>query len=141
MYCIPYIFHVHDSIVVCFSNISAYFARNAESLITQESLRKSCSLAGGFVPTRCHRGGRERRYLVAFVSSGVMISINSIDAHIGHESSVGVYLAKRSRIYRIESAAMVSVMFVLLTAGGAPVGLVLVFAATRSEMALRSVFV
>ena len=33
-----------------------------------------------------------------------MISINSIDVHIGHESSVGVYLAKRSRIYRIESA-------------------------------------
>ena len=70
-----------------------------------------------------------------------MISINSIDVHIGHESSVGVCLAKRSRIYRIESAAMVSVMFVLLTIGGAPVGLVLVFAATRKEMALRSVFV
>ena len=34
---------------------------------------------------------------------------------------------------------MVSVMFVLLAIGGAPVGLVLVFAATRSEMALRSV--
>ena len=69
-----------------------------------------------------------------------MISIKSIDVYIGHESSVGVYLAKRSRIYRIESAAIVSVMFVLLTVGGAPVGLVLVFAATRSEMALRSVF-
>ena len=70
-----------------------------------------------------------------------MISINSIDVHIGHESSVGVYLAKRSRIYRIESTAMASVMFVLLTIAGAPVGLVLVFAATRSEVALRSVFV
>ena len=76
-----------------------------------------------------------------FVSNGVMISIKSIDVHIGHERSVGVYFANRSRIYRIESAAMVSVMFVLLTVGGAPVGLVLVFAATRSEMALRSVFV
>ena len=64
-FCIPYIFHVHDRIVVCFSNISAYFARNAESLITQESSRKSCSHAGGFVPTRSHRGGRARRYLVA----------------------------------------------------------------------------
>ena len=31
---------------------------------------------------------------------------------------------------------MVSVMFVLLAIGGAPVGLVLVFAATRKEMAL-----
>ena len=31
-YCIPYILHVHDRIVVSFSNISAYFARNAESL-------------------------------------------------------------------------------------------------------------
>ena len=36
---------------------------------------------------------------------------------------------------------MVSVMFVRLTIGGAPVGLVLVFTATRSEMVLRSVFV
>ena len=69
-----------------------------------------------------------------------MISIKSIDVHIGHEGSVGVYLAKRSRIYPIESAAMVSVMFVLLAIGGASVGLVLVFAATRSEMALRSAF-
>ena len=105
-YCIPYILHVHDRKVVCFSNISAYFARNAESLITQGSSRKSCSLAGGFVPTRSHRGRRARRYLVvirvlAFVSSGVMISIKSIDVHIGHESSVGVCFAKRSRIYRI----------------------------------------
>ena len=66
-----------------------------------------------------------------------MISIKSIDVHIGHESSVEVCFAKRSRIYRIESAAMVSVMFVRLTIGGAPVRLVLVFAATRSEMALR----
>ena len=32
--------------------------------------------------------------------------------------------------------AMVSVMFVLLTIGGGPVGLVLVFAATHKEMAL-----
>ena len=70
-----------------------------------------------------------------------MISIKSIDVHIGHEGSVGVCFAKRSRIYPIESAGMVSVMFVLLTIGGASVGLVLVFAATRSEMALRSVFV
>ena len=49
---------MHDRIVVCFSNISAYFARNGESLITQESSRKSCSLAGGFVPTCSHRDGR-----------------------------------------------------------------------------------
>ena len=33
---------------------------------------------------------------------------------------------------------MVSVMFVLLTIGGRPVGLVLVFAATPKEMALWS---
>ena len=31
-YCIAYILHVHDRIVVSFSNISAYFARNAEYL-------------------------------------------------------------------------------------------------------------
>ena len=35
--------------------------------------------------------------------------------------------------------AMVSVMFVHLTIGGGPVGLVLVFAASPKEMALRSV--
>ena len=46
--------------------------------------------------------GRDR--VLVFVSSGVIISIKSIDVHIGHESSVGVYFAKRSRIYRIESA-------------------------------------
>ena len=46
--------------------------------------------------------GRDR--VLASVSSGVMISINSIDVHIGHEGSVGVCFAKRSRIYRIESA-------------------------------------
>ena len=51
-----------------------------------------------------------------------MISIKSIDVHIGHERRVGVYFANRSRIYRIESAAMVSVMFVLLAIGGASVG-------------------
>ena len=43
--------------------------------------------------------GRDR--VLVFVSSGVMISIKSIDLHIGHESSVGVCFAKRSRIYRI----------------------------------------
>ena len=93
--------------MVLFSNISAYFARNADSLITQGSSRKSCSLAGGFVPTRSHRAGVSvfgRDRVLVFVSSGVMISIKSIDVHIGHESSVGVYLAKRSQIYRIESA-------------------------------------
>ena len=36
---------------------------------------------------------------------------------------------------------MVSGMFVRYPVDGAPVGLVLVFAATRKEMALRSVFV
>ena len=65
-----------------------------------------------------------------------MIRIKSMDVHIGHEGSVGVSFAKRSRIYRIESAAMVSVMFVLLAIGGMLVGLVLVFAATPKEMAL-----
>ena len=65
--------------------------------------------AGGFVPTRSHRGGRAlsvfgRDRVLVFVSSGVMQSIKSIDVHIGHESSVVVYFAKRLRIYRIESA-------------------------------------
>ena len=99
-YCIPYILHVHDSIGVSFSNISAYFARNAE--ITQESSRKSCSCrrfrSNPFPPRRPGASVFSRDRVLAFVSSGVMISIKSIGLHIGHESSVG---AKRSRIYRI----------------------------------------
>ena len=99
---------LHDrSLVVSFSNIWAYFAGIAETLITQESSRKSCSLAGGFVPTRSHRGGQAPclaigldRVLV-FGLSGVMISIKSIYVHMGHESSVGVCFVNRLRIYRI----------------------------------------
>ena len=104
-YCIPYIFHVHDRIVVCFSNISAYFARNAESLITQESLRKSCSCRRfRFNPFPPRRLGR--RYFVVirvlvFGLSGVMISIKSIDLHIGHGRSTRVCIGKTLRIYRI----------------------------------------
>ena len=71
-----------------------------------------------------------------------MISIKSIDRHIGHERSEGVCFATDYEyIASNRQHAMVSVMFVLLTIGGAPVGLVLVFAATRKEMALWSVFV
>ena len=58
------------------------------------------------VPTEAASGlsvfGRDR--VLASVSSGVMLTLNSIDVHIGHEGSVGVCFAKRSRIYRIESA-------------------------------------
>ena len=36
-----------------------------------------------------------------FVSSGVMISMKSIDRDIGHESSVGVCFVKTLGIYRI----------------------------------------
>ena len=64
--------------------------------------------AVSFQPVPTEAPGR-CRYLVvirvlAFVSSGVMIRIKSIDVHVGHESSVGVCFAKRSRKYRIESA-------------------------------------
>ena len=71
-----------------------------------------------------------------------MISIKSIDVHIGHESSVGVCLAKRLRIYRIKSAIRHGQRHVCPVNGRWRVGrLVLVFAATRKEMALRSVSV
>ena len=63
-----------------------------------------------------------------------MISIKSIDLHIGNGRSAQVCIAKRLRIYCIGS-----VMFVRSTVGGRLVGLVLVFAATCREMALRSV--
>ena len=73
-----------------------------------------------------------------FGLSDVMISIKSIDVHIGHESSVGVCFAKRSRIYRIGNHHF-DIFFPRFPRGGGSVGLVLVFAATRREMALRSV--
>ena len=71
-----------------------------------------------------------------------MISIKSIGLHIGHESSVGVCFANRLRIYRIESARRHGLRHVCLVNGRWRVGrLVLVFAATRKEVALRSVSV
>ena len=50
------------------------------------------------------RVGIGRDGVLVFAPSGVMKCIKSIDRDIGHESSVGVYFAKRLRIYRIESA-------------------------------------
>ena len=49
---------VHDSsLVFPFSNLSAYLAYLKSDLLTQRCSRKSCSPAGGFVPTRSHRAG------------------------------------------------------------------------------------
>ena len=81
-------------------------------------------------------GGRDR--VLVFGLSGVMISIKSIDVHIGHDSSVGVCFAKRSRIYQIGNCHF-DIFFSRLLRGGGSVGLVLVFAAMPREMALRSV--
>ena len=71
-------------------------------------LRKSCSCRRfRYNPFPLRRTGAsvfDRDRVLAFVSSGVMINIKSIGRHIGHDSSVGVCIAKRSRIYRIESA-------------------------------------
>ena len=72
---------------VMFVRLVLVFAATPKEMALLSS-RKSCSLAGGFVSTRSHRGGR----VLVFVSSGIMISMKSIDVHIGHESSVGVYL-------------------------------------------------
>ena len=68
-----------------------------------------------------------------------MISIKSIDRDIGHESSVGVCFREEIMNISHRQDTMVSVMFVRFMIGRGPVGLVLVFAATRREMALRSV--
>ena len=70
-----------------------------------------------------------------------MISIKSIDVHIGHDSSVGVCFAKRSGIHRIGNRhfAILSPPFPERWRVGPDSFLVLVFAATCSEMALGSV--
>ena len=91
---------VHDSsLVVCFSNIWAYF------FITQESSRKSCSCRqfrfNPFPPRQPDASVFGRDRVLVFGFSGVTISIKSIDVHIDHVSSVGVCIAKRLRIYRI----------------------------------------
>ena len=108
----------NDRLLVCLSEYLPW--RNVYSIYSMSSLgvcfaqrspessRKSCSCRrfrfNPFPPRRpgVTVFGRDR--VLVFVSSSVMISIKSIDVHIGHESSVGVYFAKKSRIYRIESA-------------------------------------
>ena len=77
-----------------------------------------------------------------FVLRGVLISIKLIDAHIGHSSSVGVCFCEE--ITNIYNWPWFSRRFVFVRSsldGGsiAITFLVLVFAATRSEMALQSV--
>ena len=91
------------------SMIAVYFGEEIAIRHFLFSPRVKVVAAGGFVSTRSHRGGRARRYFVVigvlvFGLSGVLISIKSIDRHIGHESSVGVCIAKTLRIYQIESA-------------------------------------
>ena len=78
--------------------------------------------------------------VLAFSFSGVMISIKLIDVHIiGHGRSVGVCVAKRVQIYRIGAIREGSFLSLpRYAAGRLPFVLVLVFAATRGEMALRS---
>ena len=58
MYCIPYILHVHDSIGGCFSNISAYFARNAESLRRSPRVKVVVLPAVSFQPVPTEADGR-----------------------------------------------------------------------------------
>ena len=91
---------VHDSsVVVSFSNILAYFASIAETLITHESSRKSCSCwrfrFNPFPPRRPGASVFGRDRVLVFGFSGVMISIKSIDLHIGHGRSERVCIAKR----------------------------------------------
>ena len=83
--------------------------RKAHDMITKRSPRKrKVKVAVALVRTRSHilvlvfaatrkEGAQGPRML--FSLRGVMISMKSIDVHIGHKSSVGVCFAKRSRIY------------------------------------------
>ena len=69
-------------------------------MLRSSSKSKSCSRRFPF--TRSHRGSASclDRVLV-FGLSGVMISIKSIDLHIGHGRSVRVCIMKTLRIYRM----------------------------------------
>ena len=132
-----YILHVHDSSLgVCFANISRI------ALFFCGPRVKVKVVAGGSLSPHSHRGGGSclgiglDRVLV-FGFSGVMISIKSIDVFIGHGCSVGVCFAKRLQIYRIGKRHF-SIFFPRSAVSGRSVGLVLVFDATRREMALRS---
>ena len=111
-------------------------------MFTNRASRKSCRPPLQPVPTEAagHIGIGCNRVLV-FGLSDVMMSIKSIDVHIGHESSVGVCSSKITRIalHRIASGYR-CVVFASSTLGGGSVAissLVLVFATTHKEMALQ----
>ena len=70
------------------------FSRKRQKLQPAVSLHPVPTEAAGHV-------GIGRDTVLVFGFSGVMISIKSIDRHIGHESSVGVCIAKTLRIYCI----------------------------------------
>ena len=77
-----------------------------------------------------------------FVLRGVLIIIKLIDAHIGHSSSVGVRFCEEITNISHRPCFSRRLIFVRSSLDGGLVTivfLVLVFAATRSEMALRSV--
>ena len=113
-------------------------------MFTLRSSHKSKVVAGGFNSTRSYRCGVSclgiglDRVLV-FGLSSVMISIKSIDVHIGHESSVGVCFSRRDHEYIELAIAILTSFSPRFPRGGGSIGLVLVFAAMRREMALRSV--
>ena len=88
--------HHDSSLVVCFSNISAYFAQREVIKVLRSGARvkvKVKVVAGSFTFARMRRVGVGRHRVLVFGLSGVMISIKSIDLHIGHGRSV--YIAKR----------------------------------------------
>ena len=107
---------VNGSLVVCLSEylplhsvhiyilaikVQGFVSRRAGIFLVKG---KSCSRRRQFRFTpfpRMWRVGIGRDRVLVFGFSGVMISMKSIDLHIGHGRSVRVYFAKRLRIYRI----------------------------------------
>ena len=78
----------------------------------------------GFVSPRSHRGvGIGRDIVLVCGFSVVMKSIKLINMHIGHESSVRVCFAKRSRIYRIVCGFSQSFIFVRYPLDGGSVAI------------------
>ena len=97
------IYILHDSSLVVYS---VFCVKLSDPACLRSGLRVKCvalpAVSFQLVPTEVagHIGiGRDR--VLVFGLSGVMIQINVIDVHIGHESSVGVCFAKRLRIYQI----------------------------------------
>ena len=94
-----YILHDSSLVVSLIEYIGVFCVKLSDPACLRNGLRVKVVDLRESVSPRSLGIGLDR--VLVFRLSGVMISIKSINLHIGHESSVGVCFAKTLRIYRI----------------------------------------